>query len=249
MTGDQSHWQSEASAAAFLQGVRGAIPAAGLQLELVHHIIRSWCPQPRCIVDLGCGDGALGRFLLEQYPDVRVIFADFSDPMLAAARKHLASEERASIIKADFSSPSWLETVAGTGPVDVVVSGFAIHHQPDRRKKELYSEIYTLLADGGVFLNLEHVASATPAGERLFDEYFIDHLYDFHRANDPSKSREEIAQEHYNRPDKAENILAPVQEQCAWLREIGFADVDCFFKVFELALFGGRKSARTDSVS
>jgi hypothetical protein len=39
-----------------------------------------------------------------------------------------------------------------------------------------------------------------------------------------------------------EYILAPVDLQCAWLRLIGFQDVDCFFKVFELALFGGRKA-------
>ncbi|SPE57295.1 hypothetical protein SBV1_270094 [Verrucomicrobia bacterium] len=30
-------------------------------------------------------------------------------------------------------------------------------------------------------------------------------------------------------------------EQCQWLREIGFENVDCYFKVFELALFGGTK--------
>ena len=35
--------------------------------------------------------------------------------------------------------------------------------------------------------------------------------------------------------------MASVEDQCEWLREIGFADVDCFFKVFELAVFGGRK--------
>jgi hypothetical protein len=44
-------------------------------------------------------------------------------------------------------------------------------------------------------------------------------------------------------PDKKENILAPGEEQCRWLRLIGFADVDCFLRVFELALFGGRKAA------
>jgi hypothetical protein len=37
--------------------------------------------------------------------------------------------------------------------------------------------------------------------------------------------------------------LALVDVQCGWLREIGFQDVDCFFKVFELALLGGRKPA------
>lgn len=244
MTEYQSHWQSEELATAFLQGVRAAIPAAGLQLELIDYIVRSWLPHPRCILDLGCGDGTLGCFLLDRYPDAQMIFADFSDPMLEAAQKQIENRVRASIIKVDFSSPSWMDSIGFLESIDVVVSGFAIHHQPDWRKKELYSEIYTLLGDGGVFLNLEHVASSTQAGEDLFDNYFIDRLYAFHRANDPSKSREEIAHEHYNRPDKAENILAPVQDQCAWLREIGFADVDCFFKVFELALFGGSKPVK-----
>jgi hypothetical protein len=32
-----------------------------------------------------------------------------------------------------------------------------------------------------------------------------------------------------------------VDRQCQWLEAIGFVDVDCFFKLFELASFGGRK--------
>ncbi|MFH1027866.1 MAG: class I SAM-dependent methyltransferase [Pseudomonadota bacterium] len=241
MTENRSKWQTDELAAAFLQGVRGAIPAAGLQLEVINHIIRSWCPRPLHIVDLGCGDGALGRFLLEHNPESHVTFADFSDPMLEAARKQIGGHARATIVKTDFSSKAWLDSIGEQSPVDVVVSGFAIHHQPDRRKRELYREVFELLCKGGVFLNLEHVASATTNVESLFDNYFIDHLHRFHSAANAAKNRDEIAQDFYNRPDKAENILSPVQDQCAWLREIGFADVDCFFKVFELALFGGRK--------
>ena len=94
---------------------------------------------------------------------------------------------------------------------------------------------------GGVFLNLEHVAPSTPAVDLLFTEYFVDCLYAHHLRSDPSVLRQEVAETYYNRPDKVENILAPVESQCAWLRQIGFQDVDCFFKVFELALFGGRK--------
>jgi 16S rRNA G1207 methylase RsmC len=44
-----------------------------------------------------------------------------------------------------------------------------------------------------------------------------------------------------NRLDKSDNILAPVSAQCDWLSSIGYEDVDCFFKCFELAIFGGRK--------
>lgn len=50
-----------------------------------------------------------------------------------------------------------------------------------------------------------------------------------------------MADKYYYRPDKAANILTPVEDQCAWLREIGYVDVDCYLKAFELAVFGGRR--------
>ncbi|MGP8155004.1 MAG: class I SAM-dependent methyltransferase [Smithella sp.] len=241
MTDKQSNWQTAELAETFLQGVRGAIPAAVFQLELISRIITSWYSRPRRIIDLGCGDGAVGRFLLKHYPNTHIIFADFSEPMLDAARMQIENNAQATVVKADFSSPSWLDAIGSKENVDIVVSGFAIHHQPDQRKIDLYTEVFNLLSDGGVFLNLDQVASTTQNVEHLFDNYFIDHLYQFHQAMDPAKSREEIAQGWYHRPDKKEHILAPVQDQCEWLRNIGFMDVDCFFKVFELALFGGRK--------
>jgi hypothetical protein len=37
------------------------------------------------------------------------------------------------------------------------------------------------------------------------------------------------------------NHLLDVETQVRWLREIGFAQVDCFWKWRELALFGGIK--------
>jgi tRNA (cmo5U34)-methyltransferase len=43
-----------------------------------------------------------------------------------------------------------------------VLSGFAIHHLPDERKRSLFGEIHDLLRAGGVFVNLEVVQCATP---------------------------------------------------------------------------------------
>lgn len=243
MAEPQSQWQTKKLATAFLQDVRGAIPGADLQLEVVRKIVELWCPRPMRILDVGCGDGILGRLLLETFPTAHATFTDFSETMLAAVRDKLADASRATILKADFSAPSWLDAVGNKGPFDVVVSGFAIHHQQDARKKALYAEIHGCLSPGGVFLNLEHVASATRSGEKLFDEIFVDHLFRFHKSRKPDTDRQEIEATHYNRPDKKENILAPVDVQCAWLCQIGFQDVDCFFKIFELALFGGRKAS------
>ena len=111
--------------------------------------------------------------------------------------------------------------------------GFAIH-LPDPRKRELYGEIFATLSPGGV-LNLEHVASATPVVGAIHDEAMIA----FRAGPEGDVAATRTAS--HARPDKADNILAPVEQQCLWLRDIGFADVDVYWKWFELALFGGRK--------
>jgi SAM-dependent methyltransferase len=237
-----SKWQTEQLVGMFLRDVRGAIPGAQLQLEVLLHVVRNWWPSPSRILDLGCGDGILGRTLLSAFPTANVVFADFSDPMLDAARIILGHNPQATVVKADFGSPAWIQAVGGESSFDIVISGLAIHHQPDERKKQLYAEIHEILVPGGVFLNLEHVASRSQTGKKLFDEFFIDSLWKYHSAIDKTKTRESVASIYYHRPDKKENILAPVDDQCQWLRQIGFTDVDCFLKVFELAIFGGRKA-------
>jgi hypothetical protein len=75
----------------------------------------------------------------------------------------------------------------------------------------------------------------------LFDEYFIDSLFAYHSRLGTGKSRDEVAAAYVHRADKSANILAPVEAQCDWLRALGYEEVDCFFKTFELALFGGRR--------
>ncbi len=247
MKAAQSEWQSKALSKAFIEGVRGAIPGADLQFAVIAKIARLWCCNPNSILDLGCGDGILGRLLLTLFPSAHTHFIDFSEPMLEAARKNLRSVPNTTISQADFSTPQWLDCVSESQPFDIVISGYAIHHQTDERKRAIYAEIFDLLAADGVFLNLEHVSSGTEAGKGLFDDFFLDHLYEFHEGSDSSMKREDIAKTYYNRPDKKENILAPVDKQCRWLDKIGFIDVDCFFKVFEIALFGGRKAPRYGS--
>lgn len=174
MSGQNSQWTTQALTRTYLEGVRGAIPLAEAQIEVVLKIVAAWCRgvQERIrVLDLGCGDGILGRAVLDRYPGAHVVFVGFSAPMLDAARAELGADSAAQLVQADFSSPDWLGHLDGTG-FDVVLSGFSIHHQSDERKRTLYAEVYDLLAPGGIFLDLEHVASSTPAVETLFNEYF-----------------------------------------------------------------------------
>jgi len=251
-------WQTSELTSTYLSGVRGAIPLANAQIDIMLRLVRAAKPTVNTILDLGCGDGILGQALLDQHPEAAAVFIDFSAPMLDAARKRLANNNHATFVQLDYGQPGWQEAftlhnskqprVAFTihNSFDVIVSGYSIHHQPDARKKEVYTELYDLLTPGGIFLNIEHVASRTPWIEQQFDELFIDHLVAYAEQEKMGKSREQIAQEFYYRPDKAANILAPVEDQCNWLREIGFKHVDCYLKVFELAVFGGVKETETE---
>lgn len=166
----------------------------------------------RRILDLGTGDGRLVALLRIDRPDARFVAMDFSPTMLAAARERFAGQPEVEIVAHDLDDP-----LPPLGPFDAIVSGFAIHHCEDERKRELYAEIHALLEPGGTFCNLEHVASATPA----LQARFLAELGITEGTGDPS------------------NRLASVEDQLRWLREIGFLDVDCYWKWLELALFGG----------
>jgi tRNA (cmo5U34)-methyltransferase len=135
MNQKDSKWQTKELAETFLEGVRGAIPAANLQLEVLNKIVSMWRPAPSEILDLGCGDGVLGRMLLDAHATAHVTFVDFSEPMIEAAKKRIGNNRRATIIEADFSSSAWATGFEAGKLFDVIVSGFAIHHQPDDRKR------------------------------------------------------------------------------------------------------------------
>jgi predicted methyltransferase len=126
-------------------------------------------------------------------------------------------------------------------PFDTAVSGYSIHHQPDERKREVYAEIYSLLKPGGWFINIEHVASAAGLNVDLFERHYTSARYAIEKQNGSTRAYQEIVEEYQNRPDKAANILASTELQCDWLRQIGYEEVDCYFRIYELAVFGGRR--------
>ncbi|HUO24698.1 MAG TPA: class I SAM-dependent methyltransferase [Candidatus Aquilonibacter sp.] len=171
--------------------------------------------QTHRLLDLGTGDGRLLALVLEQHPGAEAVAVDFSPAMLAASGKRFAGNAAVAIVAHNLDRP-----LPVVGSFDAVVSSFAIHHLVHKRKRALYAEIYDVLSPGGIFCNLEHVASPTP---RLHEEFL--HCIGYApETEDPS------------------NKLLDLHTQLAWLREIGFTDVDCHWKWRELALLVGRKA-------
>ena len=172
-------------------------------------------PTTRRILDLGSGDGRLLALVKLDHPDARAMAVDFSPAMLEAARQRFVDDRSVTVLAHNLE-----HTLPELGSFDAVVSSFAIHHLIDERKRALYAEIYACLAPGGVFCNLEHVASSTPE----LHEEFLCRIGCTLATEDPS------------------NKLLDMETQLRWLREIGFSDVDCHWKWRELALLTGRRT-------
>jgi len=221
---------------------RAAIPLAQEQIGVMISILKSRPEPVECFLDLGCGDGILGVAILGEYPSSRGVLADFAEKMLEQARAQLKEfTSQLDFENLDYGEPAWVWRMQAYGPFDAIVSGFSIHHQPDARKREIYAEIFSLLKPGGWFVNVEHIAPAAQLATELFNNHIVEGYYAIERRNGGSRTREEMANVYLNRPDREANKLLSVDVQCSWLREIGYDEVDCYFRIYELAVFAGRK--------
>ncbi|BAZ00667.1 putative methyltransferase [Tolypothrix tenuis PCC 7101] len=166
------------------------------------------------ILDLGTGDGRLLALLKIDRPQAESIAVDFSATMLEAVKNRFAGDTTVQVISHNLDYP-----LPELGYFDAVVSSFAIHHVTHDRKLSLYTEIFQILEPGGIFCNLEHIASPTQA----LHAHFLHSIGFTVETEDPS------------------NKLLDVETQLNWLRNIGFTDVDCYWKWLELALLIGKK--------
>jgi tRNA (cmo5U34)-methyltransferase len=168
------------------------------------------------VLDLGTGDGRLLALVKLQNPDIEAFALDFSDTMLEQAKKRFANDKNVTLVKHDFSITLPAKNL---GKFDIVVSSMAIHHLVDEKKRQLYREVFKLLNPKGVFCNLEHVSSPSP---NIHDK-FLAAIGWTRDSEDPS------------------NKLLDVETQLKWLRQIGYVNVDCYWKWMELALLVGIK--------
>ena len=141
---------------------------------------------------------------------MRTVAVDSSAAMLDHALKRFHGDHRAIVERWDLA-----DSIAPLGTFDIIVSGLAIHHLEDDRKKSLFGEIADQLSPGGLFANLEVVASATPELHQQFMALI---------------GRTE---------DDPEDRLAEVDAQLTWMRDAGLEQVDCFWRWRGFALLAG----------
>ena len=176
------------------------------------------------VLDLGAGTGLLTHFLRERFPEARYTLMDFTAEMLEKAKQRFGESPKLRYRVADYAEADW------EGTYDLVVSSLSIHHLGDEAKRRLYRKVIEHLRPGGHFLNAEFVRSADPAVQARYWDRWIE------KMREGGLTEAEVGQALER---TAIDILAPVEDQLQWLREAGFAEVDCHYKAQLFAVFGG----------
>jgi len=227
----------------YLANVRGTVPIAIEEIDAILRLIAAAREPIRTFLDVSCDGGTLSAAILDEYPNVTGFLIEDSSARLEATRQRLGLlGNRMTFKTARYASTAWSELSATMAPYDVVIGGAELWPVPDERKRSIFREVYALLSPGGLFLNLEHVASATRWTQSAMDDQVIDLIFGEFIHHGEKKTRTQVAREFYRRAHSDSIPHAPLEVQCDWLREAGFDSVECFLKVAELAVFGGQKN-------
>jgi phospholipid N-methyltransferase len=239
------HWRDPTFVHQFLLNVRGSVPLAIEQIDVVLRLIAAACDRVQSFLILGGGDSLLASAILEEHPQARGFLIENSASGIESARRHLrAHVDRLTIVQADPSQAGWMDSLTTATRFDAVICGLDGEDVSEERKRSFYGEIFALLSPEGVFINLDYVASATRWTESEWDDQMIDAVFGEQLRGTPRNTRVEIARAYYATASRGADVPAPLEVQCDWLRETGFESVECFLKVRELAMFGGQRPAR-----
>jgi trans-aconitate methyltransferase len=113
-------------------------------------------PFPRdarlAVLDVGAGYGAVTEELLSVFSQAQITLQDYSEPMLAEAKKRLAARAgQLRFVTCDLTDPAWASRVGG--PFDLAVSAIALHNlRNDTQIFACYRAIRDLLKPGGWFI-------------------------------------------------------------------------------------------------
>ena len=178
------------------------------------------------ILDLGAGTGLMSSFMLRKYPNARLTLIDISGQMLETARSRFAQTPNVAFIVDDYTH------FVSENEFDIVVSALSIHHLDDAGKKLVYKNAFRNLRRGGVFVNADQVLGSTAYLESLYKS-------DWKRKVETSGLPKEDILAAYERTKL--DHMSTLDDQLAWLKEIGFSDVDCVYKYYNFVVMLGRK--------
>ena len=183
------------------------------------------------ILDLGAGTGLLTSYLYERYPQGHFTLLDLSEEMLEVARARMNNDSLEKDSNFSFIVGDYLKHDFG-GKFDIVVSSLSIHHLEHQDKEYLYRKIYQHLKPGGIFINADQVLGPHPANEEEYQRNWMEKI----DVGSLSESEKKIILDRMQLDNPAS-----LQDNLKWLEEIGFNNVDVYYKYYNFVVLYGMK--------
>ena len=220
------------------------------RFDVIAGLIKTVCPNPKLIVDLGCGTGSLAIRLLEEFDLAKVYAVDLDPAILLLARHRLKHfKNRIQIVQADITKMNWGKCIGA----DAVVSATALHWLKPEDLEAVYLQIHKILNNGGVFLNADHTGSSN----NLIQRYWESNREQM-RVQEQTQSADDwegfwrqflselgddarIERQKALGPWQGAEEGMPLQWHFQKLEQCGFEYIDCFWRCDCDAIYGAIK--------
>ena len=209
-------------------------------LNAMHDVVRCLGSKPQKLLDVGCGPGsATIAVAAASHPEGGVTLIDGSKKMIRAAERILGNHVE-SVHHGDFTT-SEVDAAFATNAYDLVLCSFALHHHPDRTKREVIEKIGRSIKLNGLLLLADEVAVDRPAGwdiiERIRGRIVQDHV-------GSGRITQEFWELETSLPTELHLPFLPskVEELTSFMARAGMA-VSCPIMIFGSALLIGVKTS------
>jgi cyclopropane fatty-acyl-phospholipid synthase-like methyltransferase len=238
-TDESVEWSAESSAV-YRQLASVAVPAREEQVATLLSLLPLGRDEAFRIVELASGEGMLSQAILEVFPAATVLALDGEESMRQATAARLQPYgERAQVAAFDIMSGDWYGLLDGA---DAVVSSLCVHHLNGEGKRNLFAAVRERLSARGCLLIADLVLSQRMEARELFAATWDHSAHERSRAQTGDMALFDLfVREHWNyyRYHDPFDQPSPLFNQLLWLKEAGFAVVDCFWMQAGHAIYGG----------
>ena len=228
------------------------VPYYGMMQGLMVDYLEIARAEHPVVVDLGAGGGRFLERVLHCNPTARCYWVDFSRPFQNVAQKRLERYgNRTVFIHAELED-GWPDRLSEQP--DYIFSMSAIHHLENHEKTALYKKCFRVLKSGGWMVNIDEMKT-------IYADAYIQSLHDWVRHGENRRNQlfgrfrqgyerwqghfEEWKQRNLYRTSevrsKGDDIHESFVKQMAWMKRLGFVNVDLFFKYQLWCIVGGQK--------
>jgi len=198
--------------------IRRAVPRYE---EMVERLVDYLPADPRDVLELGCGTGALTLKLAAAFPACRLTVVDASSEMVALTRARLSERAPEVAGRATYLTSFFEELSVPDRSVDLVTSGISLHHVMD--KSSLYRRIHGWIRPGGTFRFSDQMYGGTEGNHRINWTRWLE----FCRA--PGNCSEEEIESLVAHAEEHDHYVS-VRDHLRLLEAAGFEPVDCVWR-------------------